>query len=146
MAHQYIKGSPFYFNEPQFSEFMTKESSPFSLSWPLKPECIHNLIMAMRFSAMFTFQLDNTKRETFPAPNCRNVSCRYVRAMQSRCRMCVRCLYYVSSVAEVVHYLIWRTKNETQILKAFNSRCFCCPSSVQIHKSFKNTHTIQNAW
>ena len=27
-----------------------------------KPESIYNPIMAMRFSAMFTFQLDNTKR------------------------------------------------------------------------------------
>ena len=30
----------------------------------LGPECIYNPIMAMGFSAMFTFQLDNTKRDT----------------------------------------------------------------------------------
>ena len=43
-------------------------------------ECIYNLITAVGFSAMFTFQLDNTKRKTLPAPHCRNGSCRYVRA------------------------------------------------------------------
>ena len=44
------------------------------------PECIYNPITAMGFSSMFTFQLDNTKRYTLPAPHCRNGSCRYVRA------------------------------------------------------------------
>jgi hypothetical protein len=28
----------------------------------LLPECVYNPITAMGFSAMFTFQLDNTKR------------------------------------------------------------------------------------
>ena len=32
------------------------------LMWESMPECIYNPIMAMGFSAMFTFQLDNTKR------------------------------------------------------------------------------------
>jgi hypothetical protein len=32
------------------------------------PEHIYNPITAMWFSAMFTFQLDITKRQTFPAP------------------------------------------------------------------------------
>ena len=45
-----------------------------------KPERIYNPIMAIGFSAMFTFQLDNTKRQTLTAPHCRNGSCRYVRA------------------------------------------------------------------
>ena len=35
-----------------------------------KPERIYNLIMAMGFSALFTFQLDNSKRLTLPAPYC----------------------------------------------------------------------------
>ena len=37
--------------------------------------------MAMGFSAMFTFQLNNTRRQTLPAPHCRNGSCRYVLAL-----------------------------------------------------------------
>ena len=47
-------------------------------TWPKR---IYNPITAMGFSGMFTFQLDNTKRWTLPAPHCRNGSCRYVRAM-----------------------------------------------------------------
>ena len=39
------------------------------------PECIDNPIMAIGFSAMFTFQLDNTKRQTLPAPHSRSGSC-----------------------------------------------------------------------
>ena len=31
---------------------------------------------AMGLSAMYTFQLDNTKRETLPTPHCHNGSCR----------------------------------------------------------------------
>ena len=42
---------------------------------PLQPE--------RGFSAVFTFQLDYTKRYTFLAPHCHNGSCRYVRAMLS---------------------------------------------------------------
>ena len=42
---------------------------------------IYNPIMAMWFSAMFTFQLDNTKRLTLLAPHCSNGSCRYVWAL-----------------------------------------------------------------
>ena len=34
------------------------------------PERIHNHITAMGLSAMFTFQLDNTNRQTLPAPHC----------------------------------------------------------------------------
>ena len=30
---------------------------------------------------MFTFQLDNTKGYSLPAPHCRNGSCRYVQAI-----------------------------------------------------------------
>ena len=45
-----------------------------------KPERIYNPIMAMGFSAMFTFQLDNTMRETMSAPHCCNGSCKYVWA------------------------------------------------------------------
>ena len=41
----------------------------------------------MGFSAMFTFQLDNTKRETLPAPHCRNGSCRYVWAVTESASM-----------------------------------------------------------
>ena len=41
------------------------------------PERIYNPITAMGFSAMFTFQLDNTN--TLLAPYCHNGSCRYIR-------------------------------------------------------------------
>jgi hypothetical protein len=44
------------------------------------PPCL-NISTAMGLSAMFTFQLDNTNRQTLPAPHCRNGSCRYVRAL-----------------------------------------------------------------
>jgi hypothetical protein len=47
-------------------------------------ERIYNPITAMGFSVMFTFQLDNTKRQTLPAPHCPNRSCRYVRAASER--------------------------------------------------------------
>ena len=49
----------------------------FMYQCPTVPERIYNPITAMGFSAMFTFQLDNT----LPAPHCRNGSCRYVRAV-----------------------------------------------------------------
>jgi len=42
------------------------------------PECTYSLITAMGFLAKFIFQLNNTKRQTLPAPHCRNESCRYV--------------------------------------------------------------------
>ena len=51
-----------------------------------KPEPIYEPITAMGFSAMFTFQLDNTKRQTLPAPHCRNGSCRYVRYLSHQSR------------------------------------------------------------
>ena len=45
------------------------------------PKCIYSPIPAMRFLAMFTFQLDNNKRQTLSALRCRNGSCRYVQAL-----------------------------------------------------------------
>ena len=38
------------------------DDAPLSFRLQVMPERIYNPIMAMGFSAMFTFQLDNTKR------------------------------------------------------------------------------------
>ena len=45
------------------------------------PEGIYNPITTMGVSAMFTFQLDDTKRQTLPAPHCCNGSCRFFQVL-----------------------------------------------------------------
>ena len=52
-----------------------------TMLYHILPERIYNPITAMGFSAMLTFQLDNTKRKTLPEPHCRNGSCSYVQAV-----------------------------------------------------------------
>ena len=44
---------------------------PFSV-FSTMPERIYQLIAAMGFLALFTFQLDNTMRKTLPAPHCQH--------------------------------------------------------------------------
>ena len=60
-------------------------------------ECIYDPITALGFSAMFTFQLVNTKRKTFPAPHCRNGSRRYVQALRAVIANMYQSLYILRS-------------------------------------------------
>ena len=56
------------------------------------------------FLAMFTFQMDNTKRETLPAPHCRNGSCSCVQAVALKkllwryiCKLLKNMIFFFSS-------------------------------------------------
>ena len=90
------------------------------------PKCICNPFTAMVFLAMFTFQLDNTKRQTLPAPHCRNGSCRYVRAMWLKKKLVkghVEDLYnlylvtILNSLFRTTRTLfIWRARDENMFL------------------------------
>ena len=57
------------------------QQAPLKLNSSSVPERIYNPITSMGFSAMFTLQLDNTKRKTLPAPHGHNGSCKYVRVV-----------------------------------------------------------------
>ena len=83
-----MKFSSFYeFKKEQLLWQLYEEIRYLLLQRPLirregaQPERIYNPITAMGCSAMFIFQLDNTKWQTLPSPHCLNGSCRYVRAL-----------------------------------------------------------------
>jgi hypothetical protein len=70
------------------------------------PKHIYNPITAMGFSAMFTFQLDSTRRKTLPAPHCRNGSCTYIRVLSAKS---------VTTASQNMQYLVYIYNFETAL-------------------------------